>query len=292
MADRTDSEITPEPADSLKPAMPSGEGKNSTSEISSPMLDVHAPHEAIHTWKSFFIHIATIVIGLFIAVGLEQAVEFFHHQHQRLQLEEQVREVLKQDTEVIASDTEKLMRFRSYLGDLLTAVIARRRGQSTPDFPATGDPRTSVTLVLPGMAPYDAAKDNGTITLLGGQRVRLYNRVAFQLDMLKSVYAGWFDDLSAIGAFRRRYDYGPSGAGVTGVEFDVSTLSSAELADYQSLIGALINRVDWLLLRLDVFGSQCQAVLDGARDERDLTFSGRRTSTASSDKTPASRTPQ
>jgi hypothetical protein len=46
------------------------------------MLDVHAPHETIHTWKDFFIHIATIVIGLLIAVGLEQTVEYFHHRHQ------------------------------------------------------------------------------------------------------------------------------------------------------------------------------------------------------------------
>jgi hypothetical protein len=45
----------------------------------SPMLDVHAPHQAVHTWKDFFIHIATIVIGLLIAIGLEQTVEGFHH---------------------------------------------------------------------------------------------------------------------------------------------------------------------------------------------------------------------
>jgi len=46
------------------------------------MLDVHPPHAATHTWRDFFIHIATIVVGLLIAVGLEQTVEFFHHRHQ------------------------------------------------------------------------------------------------------------------------------------------------------------------------------------------------------------------
>ena len=46
------------------------------------MLDVHAPHERVHSWSDFFIHIATIVIGLLIAVGLEQTVEYFHHRHQ------------------------------------------------------------------------------------------------------------------------------------------------------------------------------------------------------------------
>ncbi|MGH8335618.1 MAG: hypothetical protein ACRETL_02060 [Gammaproteobacteria bacterium] len=42
------------------------------------MLDVHPPHEAARTWTDFFIHIATIVVGLLIAIGLEQAVERIH----------------------------------------------------------------------------------------------------------------------------------------------------------------------------------------------------------------------
>jgi hypothetical protein len=46
------------------------------------MFDVHPPHAAEHTGKGFFIHIATIVIGLCIAVGIEQTVEYFHHRHQ------------------------------------------------------------------------------------------------------------------------------------------------------------------------------------------------------------------
>jgi hypothetical protein len=45
------------------------------------MLDVHVPHPT-HTWKDFFIHIATIVVGLLIAVGLEQSVESLHRRHQ------------------------------------------------------------------------------------------------------------------------------------------------------------------------------------------------------------------
>jgi hypothetical protein len=46
------------------------------------MLDVHAPHQTIHSWKEFLVHIAAISIGLLIAVGLEQTVELFHHRHQ------------------------------------------------------------------------------------------------------------------------------------------------------------------------------------------------------------------
>jgi len=91
MADRTEPEMPQVPADNLKAARPADTETLSTPEIAAPMLEVHTPHEAIHTWKSFFIHIATIVIGLLIAVGLEQTVEFFHHRHQRYELGEALR---------------------------------------------------------------------------------------------------------------------------------------------------------------------------------------------------------
>ena len=45
------------------------------------MLDVHAPHEPIHGWRDFFIHLATITIGLLIALSLERCVEWQHHRH-------------------------------------------------------------------------------------------------------------------------------------------------------------------------------------------------------------------
>src|ERR1700760_1181471 len=46
------------------------------------MLDVHPPPHAAHGWRDFVVHISTIVIGLLIAIGLEQAVEGIHHRHE------------------------------------------------------------------------------------------------------------------------------------------------------------------------------------------------------------------
>jgi hypothetical protein len=47
----------------------------------TPVLDVHPPHEPIHGWRDFFLHLATITIGLLIALGLEGCVEWMHHRH-------------------------------------------------------------------------------------------------------------------------------------------------------------------------------------------------------------------
>lgn len=45
------------------------------------MLDVHPPHEAVHGWRDFLLHLVTITIGLLIALSLEGCVEWQHHRH-------------------------------------------------------------------------------------------------------------------------------------------------------------------------------------------------------------------
>jgi hypothetical protein len=46
------------------------------------MLDVHSPTTFGHTWRDFLLHIATIVVGLLIALSLEQLVEHVHQRHE------------------------------------------------------------------------------------------------------------------------------------------------------------------------------------------------------------------
>jgi hypothetical protein len=78
------------------------------------MLDVHPAHHAASTWKEFFIHIATIVLGLIIAVGIEQTVEYIHHRHQAHDLEESLmqeslanRATVTRDLQVIDGSLEE-----------------------------------------------------------------------------------------------------------------------------------------------------------------------------------------
>jgi len=65
------------------------------------MLDVHSPHESVHTWKSFFIHIAIITIGLLIALCLEKTVEFFHHRHQARESLELLRREVNENRDIL-----------------------------------------------------------------------------------------------------------------------------------------------------------------------------------------------
>jgi hypothetical protein len=70
------------------------------------MLDIHPAHHAATTWREFFIHIATIVLGLIIAVGLEQTIVYFDHQHQRRELIQDVQTEATHNLPILEADVD------------------------------------------------------------------------------------------------------------------------------------------------------------------------------------------
>jgi hypothetical protein len=45
------------------------------------MIDIHPPQHAPMTKRDFFVHLFIVVLGILIAIGLEQGVEYLHHRH-------------------------------------------------------------------------------------------------------------------------------------------------------------------------------------------------------------------
>jgi hypothetical protein len=169
------------------------------------MLDVHLPHEAAHSWRSFLIHIATIVIGLFIAVSLEQTVEYFHHRHQRAQLEEQMHDAFVFDQTVLIEGLDASAKFRAYLVELRAAIVELREGKKGVPQPPLDDPRMRLFSGTPTFAPYDAAKENGTVAQLPAAEIRLFNRIVLQREMYNSERDHWLWRLVALQAFSERF---------------------------------------------------------------------------------------
>jgi hypothetical protein len=92
------------------------------------MLEPHAPHEQIHSWQSFAIHIAAIAVGLLLAFALEQSAEAIHHHHQRSDLVMQMHGVLQSDIRLDERDFNQLRSMRAYFLDLRAAIIAKLHG--------------------------------------------------------------------------------------------------------------------------------------------------------------------
>ena len=104
------------------------------------MIDVHPPHESVHTWKDFFIHIATIVVGLLIAVGLEQSVEWLHCQHEVHDLRESLTQERGENIRIYSVNVAHYRANRAVLENDLRVFEYLRQHPGTPEEKLPGVP--------------------------------------------------------------------------------------------------------------------------------------------------------
>jgi len=132
------------------------------------MLDVHAAHATVHTWKDFFIHIATIVVGLVIAVGLEQTVEAVHHRHERSEL----RETLHRESEQILKDSRNTTAALIYHQDWLSRRIDQVKADVWQQLPlADRQPMQCRTLITSMTPSGGRQKISGLVERLGSDEL-------------------------------------------------------------------------------------------------------------------------
>jgi hypothetical protein len=140
------------------------------------MIDIHPAHHAATTWRDFFIHIATICLGLLIAIGLEQAVEAVHHAHERRELIADMRDEASRNVVTLHKTTGILIEQATwYLATMQTLQ--------------TATPRVGVvTVTLPPIKPFPftvtgdravwaVAQANGKAALLSEQEAETYQKL-------------------------------------------------------------------------------------------------------------------
>lgn len=94
------------------------------------MLDVHAPHERIHGFRDFLLHLLTITIGLLIALGLEGLVEMRHHHQLREEADSNMRREIEDNRKELAAVHAAVVKQREDLKNVLAYVQARSNNQS------------------------------------------------------------------------------------------------------------------------------------------------------------------
>jgi hypothetical protein len=147
------------------------------------MLDVHPPHESAHTWRDFFIHIATIVVGLLIAIALEQTVELIHHHHQRRELEANMRAEAQRNVDLLTIHLD--VNIPNLLWDR-AALIAVRTAAERNGFidltlpPPVPAPRIFMT--TPERNVWPAAKAAGTVIFLPDDLAQVYALLDMQAE--------------------------------------------------------------------------------------------------------------
>ena len=143
------------------------------------MLEVHPPHESVRTWKDFLIHIATITIGLLIALGLEATVEMFHHRNIVAEARQNIR------TEITKNQTQLAVDLKSVREDeqrMLADMDALRLLRKDPNAKAS----VSLAWSWSGMSEsaWLTARDTGALTHMPYEDVQGYADLYFQQQLV------------------------------------------------------------------------------------------------------------
>jgi hypothetical protein len=100
-----------------------------------PVLDVHPPHEPMHGWRDFLLHLATITIGLLIALGLEGLVEWQHHRHLVHEAEASLRQEIQSNEGDLAGILDDVHKQQ---GELKQDVVILQQIIANPKIPPHG----------------------------------------------------------------------------------------------------------------------------------------------------------
>jgi hypothetical protein len=211
-----------------------------TVKENEPMLEVHSPHEPVHSWTDAFIHIAIIVVGLLIAVGLDEAVEYIHHLHQLHVLEEDLRQETLINRDRGQFNLAYIDRDMYWLLDLHRRVDAVRAGGDKKLFvyPAPpagypGDPNHSDRR-LQAVTVWNTAQETTQVELLPTFDAQMYTTFYRVNDLYSDNFTALTVDWRKLTGFEFQFEDSrvPS-------QPDIRRMSAQQLDQYSEIIGGL-----------------------------------------------------
>jgi hypothetical protein len=257
MADRAETDIPDGPSDAPNAAAPQDAKSLANAEISAPMLDVHAPHHA-NTWRDFFIHIATICVGLLIAVGLEQTVEAVHHHHQRKQLlvslDHDTRATLR-DADFAAAERLRRMQWNQVRIEQVQTALASHASL------APAAPQKSAFITIPADPTWEAAMASGMIPLFSQSEIAAYSEVADVIGRARPRYDTEGNAHANRRDFEKRYESANADA-----KGNYRLESPADLQTYLDLLLAEQSAIERARFMTAVIRGAEAAILEGAHE--------------------------
>ena len=230
------------------------------------MLDIHPAHHAATTLREFCIHLATIILGLLIAIGLEQSVEALHHLHQRHELEtalhyeaEENRLRATNNFDVFDDRIAWLLGLRRDIDTMIAthgkANLPYRTAQAIRPRMNTGE-----MYMMTGV--WDTAKNNDRLTFLPDDLARAYAGDYHQIELIAELRSDYTRVQERQNAFESRF------ADVDNLASPVlSRMSSAQLEEYALLVSATLQAVVQQRLRMTLFFGTNEATVNGNYDD-------------------------
>jgi hypothetical protein len=147
------------------------------------VLDVHPPNEPVHSWRDFFTHLATITIGLLIALSLERCVEWKHHRNLVHEAEESLRVEIEANAKELQVNLEDVRKNRKQLAD---DVIILRKIIANPKVPNRETPKLEFNIGSFSDVSWRTAQSTGALGYVPYEQAHEYSDI---YDQQGEVYA-------------------------------------------------------------------------------------------------------
>lgn len=196
------------------------------------MLDVHPAHHAASTWREFFIHIATIVLGLLIAIALEQTVEYYHHRQEISEVREELRGEREANKASFKKETANWRWETAELENNLMVLAYLQKHPGTPDEKLPGSLVWSHASAPSTQAVWYAAKNSDVTRLMNREEIEQYEDLYNILKRIDDARVLAWDAMNDAS----RYQF---------TDGQLSHLSPAQIAEISSLTQIALTR-HWL----------------------------------------------
>jgi len=147
-------------------------------------MDVHPPHDPVHTWRDFAVHLTIVTIGLLIALSLEGFVEYMHHRHLVHEARENIRQEIELNHKAAQRHLELVQKnIQNEKAIIQTIRLLRTRPKNfhgsisnTMDFNSMND------------AAWRTARDTGALSYMPYEEVQRYSNL-YMLENLVNTHA-------------------------------------------------------------------------------------------------------
>jgi hypothetical protein len=153
-------------------------------EEPAPVIDIHPPHHGTNSRRDFFVHLFIVVLGILIAIGLEQTVEYVHHRHQLAEARRELATEYKINLAVYRTQRAEFNRFIPLLQRNIETLMYLRAHPGAP--PSSWHGELSWYHALPDYvdATWKSLQGTEILTLLPQSEVQRYTTL---YDMLRQI---------------------------------------------------------------------------------------------------------
>ena len=175
------------------------------------MLEVHPPNEPVHGWRDFLIHLATITIGLLIALSLEGCVEFWHHRSLVHEAEASMQIEIEANARALQRALDDVRKEQDFLKK---DIAVMKKIIANPKVPNNEDMRVDFRIRTFDDVSWKTSQSTGALSYMPYERAREYaNIYSAQNEIAEAEHQAVRDTVLSVAPFlnSKKGDQNPGG---------------------------------------------------------------------------------